>query len=405
MKTENKIVWIAALIQFVNIIDFMMVMPLGPDISKELPITNADIGLICGCYTIAVGISGIICAKFLDSFDRKNIAIITVAGLSIATLSAAFAWDLVSITGARILAGIFGGPAAAISLSMVSDAVSPQNRGKAMAIVMGTFSISSIAAVPFGLELARSGSWRSPFYAIFILGLIILFFIIKYTPSMKDHLNGKKDNYVSLVKLLKNKNNLSAMIMMATAMISSFLIIPNISAYFQYNLNYPRELLGMLYMVGGVFSLILIQIGGRSSDRVGPIPTNIIGTVLLGIFLYDGFVHYPKSPLIVIFVMFMGTVCFRNVSATAEASKLPAPHERAAFMSLLSSVQHLGNGAGALLSSAMLVNLENGDLMGMKWVGMLSIFFALFQPILLIRISKKQKLSGLSSAPNPANIG
>ena len=390
MKNETKIVWIAALVQFVNVIDFMMVMPLGPDISKDLPITNSDIGLICGCYTIAVGLAGIICARFLDKFDRKTIAVFAVAGLSIATVSAAFAWDLYSLIGARILAGIFGGPAAAISLSMVSDAVPPQRRGKAMAIVMGTFSISSIAAIPFGLELARRGTWKSPFYAIFILGSAIVLLILKFTPSMKEHLKFKIENKVSLIALVKNKNNFMALVMMATAMISSFLIIPNISAYFQYNQSYPRELLGMLYMVGGVFSLVLIQLGGRSSDRVGPIPTNIIGTILLIIFLYDGFMHSPKTPLLLIFVMFTGTVCFRNVSATAEASKLPAPHERAAFMSLLSSVQHLGNGIGALLSSAILVTMDNGNLLRMEWVGGLSILMALFQPWLLIKICRSK---------------
>lgn len=388
MKTETKIVWIAAIVQFVNIIDFMMVMPLGPDISKDLPITNSDIGLVCGCYTLAVGLSGLLCAKFLDAFDRKNAAIFTIAGLSIATLCAAFAWDLYSLTGARIIAGMFGGPAAAISLSMVSDAVPPERRGKAMAIVMGTFSVSSIAAVPFGLELARMGSWKSPFYAIFGLGIVVTFLITALTPPMKDHLKTRDEKGVSLIELVKNKYNSMAFLMMVTAMISSFLIIPNISAFFQENHSYPRELIGVLYMVGGVFSLILIQLGGRSSDKIGPIPTNVIGTILLVIFLYDGFMHQHTTPLIVVFVMFMGTVCFRNVSATAEASKLPKPHERAAFMSLLSSVQHFSNGIGALLSSAILISNPDGSLARMEWVALLSIIMALFQPYFLIKICR-----------------
>jgi hypothetical protein len=64
------------------------------------------------------------------------------------------------------------------------------------------------------------------------------------------------------------------------------------------------------------------------------------------------------TPLLLLFVMFMGTVCIRNISATSEASKLPEPHERAAFMALLSSIQHAGNGIGALFSSAMLVTVD-----------------------------------------------
>lgn len=391
MNLEKRIVWIAAIIQFVNIIDFMMVMPLGPDISRALPITNAHIGIICGAYTLAVALSGLVCAAFLDRFDRRTVAIATVTGLSLATLSAAFAWDLPSLIAARILAGCFGGPAAAISLSMVSDAVPPQRRGRAMAIVMGTFSVSAVAAVPFGLELARLGSWQSPFYAISALGFAVVLLIFCITPEMKGHLTRKDAAPVLLLPFLKNRENLMALGMMATAMCSSFLIIPNISAFFQFNHGYPREWIGFLYMTGGVFSLFMIQLGGRLSDRIGPLTTTAGGTVILILFIYDGFVHTPLSPLMLIFVMFMGNVCIRNVSATAEASKLPQPHERAAFMSLLSSVQHCANGIGALLSSAMLTTLENGSLVGMEKVAWLSIVLALFQPLLLIGICNRTR--------------
>ena len=401
MKLENRIVWIAAMIQFVNIIDFMMVMPLGPDMAASLPITNADIGIICGCYTLAVGFSGICAAKFLDAFDRKNVALVAMAGLSLGTISAAFAGDLLSLVAARVLAGMFGGPAAAISLSMVTDMVPPQRRGKAMAIVMGAFSVSSIAAIPFGLELAQWGSWKTPFYGIFILGCIVLAVIHFFTPSMKAHLSEKKQA-ISFLKFLKDYRYVFAFVMMLTAMVSTYSVIPCLSAYLQLNLGYPRQSLGFLYLVGGVFSLILIQIGGRSSDAIGPIPTNVIGTVFYVIFLYDGFVHTPFSPVLLIFVMFMGTSCFRNVSATTEASKLPRPYERAAFMSLLTSMQHIGNGIGALAASAILSTGPNGQLLHMEWVGILAIVMALFQPVLLVIIRRSRKATEPDSVLQPA---
>lgn len=391
IKQETRLVGVAALIQFVNVIDFMMVMPLGPDISRDLPVTNTDIGIICGCYTLAVGISGIVCAKFLDRFDRKNVAMVAVFGLALATLSAAFCWDLNSLIGARVLAGVFGGPAAAIAYSLVCDGVPPERRGRAVAIVMGTFSVAAIVALPFALEMAEKWSWRSPFYAIAVLGFIVFWLIVQFTPAMKGHLVGEPQS-VSLGKLLTNRKYLMAFVMMMTAMISSYAIIPNISAYFQINLGYPRSSLSLLYFVGGVFSLVLIQIGGRTSDKIGPIPANIVGTAVLVLFLYDGFMHSPWSSLLIIFIMFTGMVCFRNVSAMTEASKLPKPHERAAFMSFMSSVQHLGNGVGGILASAILTTGPGGVLENMEWVGLLAIVTALVQPLLLV------KLRGANSA-------
>jgi predicted MFS family arabinose efflux permease len=386
-RQENLIVWVAAMVQFVNIVDFMMVVPLGPDISRDLPITSSDIGIICGCYTLAVGISGIVCAKFLDRFDRKHVALVTVSGLSLATLAATFCWDLPSLVGARVLAGLFGGPASAIAFSIVCDVVPPERRGRAMAIVMGTFSVSAVAAIPFGLELAERGTWRMPFYAISILGFAVFWLILAFTPSMKEHLK-REHRPLASRRLFTNGRFLLAFAMMATAMISSYAIIPNISAYFQFNLGFPRSSLGFLYLVGGVFSLLLIQIGGRASDKIGPLPTNVAGTVFLVFFLYDGFMHDPASSPLFVFIMFMGMVCMRNVSATTEASKIPEPHERAAFMSLFASVQNLSNGVGAFLASAILSTGPGGELLNMKWVGLLSIVMALFQPFILVLLRR-----------------
>ncbi len=390
MSRQKIIVGFASLVQFVNMVDFMMVMPLGPDIARALPVSNSDIGTICGCYTLAIAVSGFLLAGFLDRFDRKNVAIASVAGLSLATLAAAFCTGLYSLIGARVLAGAFGGPAAAIALTMATEAVSSEHRGKAVAAVMGAFSVSSVVAVPFGLELARIGDWRSPFFAISGLGAAVVAGIILFTPPMRAHLSDPKHPPITsspvktLWLVLGEKRKRMALLMMGSSMFSSFLIIPAIAAFFQYNRNFPRADLGLLYMVGGVISLVMIQLGGRLSDRIGPVSINIAGTALLIVFTADGFMHPNTSPLVVVFVMFMGMACLRNVSATSEAAKIPARHERAAFMSLLSSVQHMGNGLGGVVSSCILATTAGGALVGMELVAGLSILAALVQPYLLM---------------------
>lgn len=389
-KYERRIVGIAALIQLVNFIDFMMVMPLGPDISRKLPISTADIGIIGGAYTLAAGFSGIVCAKFLDRFDRKKVALFTVAGLSLTTFIATFCWDLTSMVTARVLAGFFGGPAAAIAFSMVCDAVPPERRGKAMAIVLGSFSVSSVAAIPFGLELAARGSWKTPFFAITSIGTLVVLATAKFLPSMTKH-RSQKTMVLSLRYLLSNKDYVLAFIMMMTAMISSYAIIPSLSAYFQHNLGYPRSSIGFLFLVGGFFSVIFIQMGGRAADKIGAIPTNILGTVLYLFVLFDGFMRSPISPAMFIFVMFMGTTWIRHIAATTEVSKLPKPAERAAFMSLLASMQHIGNGIGALLASAILVSAPQGKLLHMEYVGLMAIGFALIQPFILLKLRQGKR--------------
>lgn len=389
-KHEWRIILIATLIQLVNFIDFMMVMPLGPDISGALPIATADIGIIGGAYTLAAGFSGIICAKFLDQFDRKHVALVAVLGLSLATLSSTFSWDLSSMVATRIMAGAFGGPAAAIAFSIVCDVIPPQRRGKAMAIVLSSFSISSVVAVPFGLELAAHGSWKLPFFVIAGTGVAVVLMIQSLLPSMTEHLSHQTAP-LSLRYLIAHRDYRLAFIMMMTAMISSYAIIPNLSAYFQHNLGYPRSSISTLFLVGGLFSAIFIQFGGVAADKIGTLTTNIIGTLLYLCVLWDGFTHTPVVPAMLIFVMFMGTTWIRHIAATTDVSKLPKPAERAGFMSLLASMQHIGNGIGALLSSAILVSSPQGQLLHMEYVGIMAICFALIQPIILLKLRQVQK--------------
>src|SRR5688500_17567078 len=112
--SERKLVFLIGSIQFVNVLDFMMVMPLGPDFARDLGIPSSQLGLIGGSYTAAAAIVGIAGAFFLDRFDRRRALAVALAGLVLGTVAGGFATGLPSLLGARILAGAFGGPATAL---------------------------------------------------------------------------------------------------------------------------------------------------------------------------------------------------------------------------------------------------------------------------------------------------
>jgi predicted MFS family arabinose efflux permease len=69
---ERTLVLLVAAVQFVNILDFMMIMPLGPDFAAALGIPTSHIGVLGGAYTLAAAVSGIVGARVLDRFDRRT---------------------------------------------------------------------------------------------------------------------------------------------------------------------------------------------------------------------------------------------------------------------------------------------------------------------------------------------
>src|SRR5688572_33450144 len=93
-RSERAIIFCVGAVQFVNILDFMIVMPLGPDFAKALGIPLSHLGYVGGSYTAAACVSGVAGAFFLDRFDRKKALGVSLAGLVLGTLAGAFARGL-----------------------------------------------------------------------------------------------------------------------------------------------------------------------------------------------------------------------------------------------------------------------------------------------------------------------
>lgn len=354
--------------QFVNVIDFMMVMPLGPRFARALTIPESSLGAIGGAYTGAAAISGLAGAFILDRFDRRRALMVAMLGLAFGTAIGGFATGFASLIAARLVAGFFGGPATSIALSIVTDAVPAERRGQALSKVMGAFSIASILGVPAGLKLAELGGWQLPFFGIGALCLVTTAVGQWLLPTMPPR--ASRLNRAALGALFEHKRTIVAYALTAVMMASGFLVVPNIAAYVQGNLEFPEHDLPWAYLAGGVASAFTMAIGGKLIDRFGSLRVTLVGCCALAGIVYAGFIHTPPYVSVIgIFVLFMVSMSLRNLSANTLVTKVPRPEERAGFMSLQSCVQHMACALGAFISSKILTEGPNHTLVGMARVG------------------------------------
>lgn len=388
--SERAILFLVGAVQFVNILDFMMVMPLGPDFAKALGIPAAHLGVIGGSYTAAAAVAGVVGARFLDRFDRKKALAVSMAGLVLGTMLGGLAQGLYSLVAARIVAGAFGGPATSVAMSIIADVVPPERRGKAMGAVMGAFSVASVLGVPAGLELARVGGWQLPFFAVAGLGVVVAGAGVWLLPSLRQHLDAGPVQRVDVLRLLQRPEVFLSLGATTALMLSNFLVVPNLSAFLQFNLGYPRESMGVLYMVGGVISFGVMRLCGMLVDRIGSPAVALIGSTLMIGDLITGILNTPPMvPVMFFFVTFMVAGSFRGVAINTQSSRVPGPAERAGFMSTQSAVQHLSAAAGAFLSSQMLTEGTNHQLVGMPRVIWLSIGISVLLPVFLLMVARR----------------
>ena len=109
-------------IQFSHIVDFMIMMPLGPQITQQFGIGDAAFGFLVSSYTWAAAISGLVASAYVDRFDRKRLLLALFVAFAVATLGCAVAWSYASLVAARIATGLFGG---VLSALVLGSAVSP----------------------------------------------------------------------------------------------------------------------------------------------------------------------------------------------------------------------------------------------------------------------------------------
>ena len=88
---QKGIVLLIGAVQFVNILDLVIVMPLGPDFAAALDIPESHLGYVGGAYTAAACVSGLIGSLFLDRFDRRKALAVAMLGLVVGTASGALA--------------------------------------------------------------------------------------------------------------------------------------------------------------------------------------------------------------------------------------------------------------------------------------------------------------------------
>ncbi len=385
----SAVIFLIGAIQAVNVLDFMMVMPMGPWFAEGLGFPLSHVAWLGGSYTAAAAVSGFLGAFFLDRFDRRKALAVALAGLVLGTAAGGLAVDLGTLLAARMVAGAFGGPATSLALSVIADVVPPERRGRAVGAVMSAFSVASVFGVPAGLKLAQLGGWRLPFVAVAGLAAVVAIGAVCLLPPMRGHIAAAREHPPRRGRFAGDALARLSLVTTATIFAANFSVIPNIAGFLQANLGYPADRMDVLYGVGGAFSFVTMSLVGRAVDRVGAPAVATVGAALYIGVMSTVFIWAPPGlPILPLFVAFMVAQSLRIVPLNALTSRVPAPADRAGFMSTQSAVQHVASSIGAFLSAGFLVEAPDGRLVGMDRVATIATVLCLLPPLLMFRIQR-----------------
>jgi predicted MFS family arabinose efflux permease len=369
-----------AAVQFTVAVDFVIMMPLGPQLMRIFGIDTPAFNFAVSAYSGAAGISGLAAAFFLDRFDRKTALLVIYAGFTIGTLVCGLAPTYETLVSARALAGFFGGIVGGICLAMVGDLVPDARRASAVGTVMSAFSVAQVAGVPLGLYFADKLGWQVPFLLLGALSAIIWVFAIVRLPKARAHLQTSRGETPlrRFLGILANANHLRALALMSVMTFGGFMIIPDLANYLVSNVQLNNAELRWVYLIGGGTTLFTMNGVGRLADRFGRMR---IFTIMLFCSIVAAFVstHLPVVPAAVAVAastFFMISMTGRFVPAMAIITSCVEQEHRGGFMSVNSAVAQFSGALAATAAAWVIHDGANHQLVGFGKVAWLYLGWA-----------------------------
>ena len=393
---QKIIIFLLAILQFTIVLDFMILAPLGDILMKSMNMSTKQFGTVVSAYAISACISGIFAAGFADKFDRKKLLLFFYAGFILGTYFCAISYNYETLFIARIITGLFGGVIGSISMAIITDIFSIHQRGKVMGFVQMAFGGSQILGIPIGLVLANYWSWHATFYMVLILAFILgIALVIKLKP-LTEHLKliNNKNALQHLLQTIKKKDYRIGFLATALLSMGGFLIMPFSTAFIVNNIHIAQSQVAVIFFFTGIFSIIIMPIVGKLSDKFDKLMIFGIGTII-AIVMVVIYTHLSPVPIwlviIVNIILFIG-IMSRMVPATALNSAVPDAYDRGAYMSINSSLQQFAGGIAALFSGLVVVQksknspIENFDVLGYVMVVlMLLCFYFVFKVNVLLK--------------------
>ena len=399
-KYQWLVVAIIALTQFTVVLDFMVMSPLGDLLMKDLQVKPYQFGVVVSSYALAAGLSGFLTAGFADRFDRKRLLIFFYSGFIIGTLFCGLAKSYEQLVMARIFTGIFGGVMSSISMAIVADLFSLQQRGRVMGFMQMGFGLSQILGIPISLYIASKSSWQMPFYMIVGLSILMLTAILLALKPVRAHLDKKTDRsaFHHLLATVKNRNYRIGFMATAFMSLGGYFMMPWGSAFAVNNVGLSQKELPFLFMVVGVATFITMPIIGLLADKINKFQLFMWASIVMiaSVLVYVELGETTLFVLIVVNIFMMGGIMARMVPSQALTSSVPELHDRGAFMSINASLQQIAGGIAAIIGGKIVwqaspsAPLMNFDLLGYVVVGVIIINIYLTRRVYLY-VDRKNK--------------
>ena len=192
--SENKhaivTVGICFLIAVIEGLDIQAAGIAAAGIREHFGLDSSQLGVFFSAGILGLLPGALLGGRIADRIGRKKVLIWSTAGFAVFTLCTVWVNSFNSLLVVRFLAGAGLGAAMPILITLASEAVSVQNRGRAVGLMycgmpVGAAILSLVASTDFG------SNWKNIFYLGGLLPIIVIPIMMKFLPESKEFLKSQ----------------------------------------------------------------------------------------------------------------------------------------------------------------------------------------------------------------------
>ncbi|MER5966368.1 MFS transporter [Streptomyces sp. NPDC002057] len=167
-------------------VDFFALNLALPGIARELGVSASATQWTLSAYMLAVGCFFVIGGRIGDVFGRRPALLAGIALFVIGSIGCALAPGLVLLVVARIVQGIGAGFVFPVSVSVITNAFSSENRARALGAVFGVANIGTAIGPFIGGGFTEGPGWRWIFWLLAPLSAVALIIAVLFVPDSRD---------------------------------------------------------------------------------------------------------------------------------------------------------------------------------------------------------------------------
>ncbi len=343
------------LLLFLGVADNQMIAALLPALVGSFKVSVKVAGLLVVTYSLAAAVASFISGSLSDHYGRRRFLLTGVLVFALASWLASGTRNFEELLLARALTGLAAGTISTCSIAFAGDWFDYSVRGKAIGLISSAYFVAPIIGVPLAGQIADHWGWRRVFVFFGLLALAVACaslalpkrVVAAPTPARLHR------SLLSVRRFLIKRD-------LAAALGIAFLVSGGLVGFITYIGQWLHDRFGiatggitMVFMVGGLASLIGAPLGGILADRWGKRAVSIGSNALLALAVaVVPFLPWGAALLLAFGATGLGAA-FRQGPLTALMTEMVPAVQRGSFIALRNISSQLGIGAVALAGGVL----------------------------------------------------